>query len=157
MDFNKPDQPQKSRSDDYVKVECVIIDIREKSVLIRSTKTKIKGSCPRSLLHAATDISLGAHLHKTIGTYLKKRPRPKARPSQGGKPREGRRVLVGKRWEPDASILGKRKGRWFVTSGLFSVQDGSGVSWRPCQSRQRRRAPPGLPWRQRPGKSPRSA
>jgi hypothetical protein len=71
MDFNKPDQPQKSRSDDYVKVECVIIDIREKSVLIRSTKTKIKGSCPRSLLHAATDISLGAHLHKTMTIQIR--------------------------------------------------------------------------------------
>lgn len=66
MDFNKDDRPKGSRSDAYVKVECVVIEIRDKSVLLRSTKTKERGSCPRSLLHAATDISLGAHLHKTM-------------------------------------------------------------------------------------------
>lgn len=71
MDFNKPDQPKGSRSDAYVKIECVVIEIKDKFVLIRSTKTKIKESCPRSLLHAATDISLGAHLHKTMTMQIR--------------------------------------------------------------------------------------
>ncbi len=71
MDFNKGDRPQGSRSDDYVKIECVVIEIKDKSVLLRSTKTKVRGSCPRSLLHAATDISLGAHLHKTMTMQIR--------------------------------------------------------------------------------------
>lgn len=66
MDFNREDRGERSRSDAYVKLECVIVDIRKDSVLIRSTKTKVRAWCPRSLLHAATDTALADNLHKPM-------------------------------------------------------------------------------------------
>jgi len=58
-------------SDEYIQVECVIVDVKAAAVLIRSTKTKVRAWCPRSLLHAATDSALGDNLFKVLAMRIR--------------------------------------------------------------------------------------
>jgi hypothetical protein len=57
--------------DDYLKIECVIVDIRAGAVLLRSTGTKVREWCPRSLLHAATDAKLADNLFQPMTIQIR--------------------------------------------------------------------------------------